>query len=57
MKNLAIFLKFPRKFRDFFKIFLKFYQIFGENLDKNLEYLEICTCRGFGGQSPPLPRR
>ena len=48
MKNLQFAKKFSRKFRDFFKIFLKFARIY-ENLDKNLE---ICICRGFGGQSP-----
>ena len=36
------------KFRDFFKIF-KILSHFGENLDKTLENLEICICRGFGG--------
>ena len=47
MKNLQFFQKFSMKFRDFPP---KFYLIFGENLDKNLE---ICICRGFGGGNPP----
>ena len=49
MKNLQFFKEISRKFRAFFKSFLKLYRIFGENLDINLENLEICICRGFGG--------
>ena len=40
--------KFSRKNRDFFKIFLNFYR----TLDKNLENLEICICRGSGAEPP-----
>ena len=32
-----------------FPIFSIFYQIFRENLGKNFENLEICTCRGLWG--------
>ena len=36
----------------FFQNFLKFYRIFGENLEKNFENLEIYIGRGFGGRAP-----
>ena len=49
MKNL----QFCKKFVGNFAIFSKFDQIFVENLDNNLENLEICVCRGFGGGAPP----
>ena len=44
---------FQENFAIFSKILWKFYRIFGENVDKNLEHLEICIWRGFGGRSPP----
>ena len=52
MKNLQFFKKFSRKFRDFFKNVFKFYLIFGKNLDKNLENLEIGISRGSGAEPP-----
>ena len=45
--------KFQENFVIFSKNFWKFYRIFGENVVKNLENLEICICRGFGGRRPP----
>ena len=36
-EKFTIFLNFQEHFAIFFKFFLKFYRIFGENLDKNLE--------------------
>ena len=56
MKNKQFLKKISRKFRDFLKNSLKYYRIFGENLDKNLdknvENLEICISKGFGGEAP-----
>ena len=51
MKNLQFLTIFKRISRFFQKLF-KFYRIFGENLDKNLENLEICICMGLGGEPP-----
>ena len=52
------FVKKQLKFYNFLKIskeislfFKKIYRIFGGNLDKNLE---MCICRGFGGEPPSL---
>ena len=53
MKNLQFFQNFQENFAIFSNLFLKFNRIFGENLEKNIENLEICTCRRFGGRSPP----
>ena len=47
MKNLQFFTIF-KKISRFFQFFLKFYRIFGENLDKNLEK---CICRGLGAET------
>ena len=55
-KKITIFFKFQENFAIFSKIFWKFYRIFGENLDKNLDNLEIFICRGFGGGAPRRSR-
>ena len=51
MKNLQVF-KFSKKCHAFFKHSLKFYRIFGENLDKNLEKLKYAFAGGSGGRDP-----
>ena len=51
MKNLQFLTSFQGNFAIFSKFF-KFYGIFGENLDKNLENFKLCICRGFGGGAP-----
>ena len=53
MEKFQFLKKISRKFRDFFKDFLNFYRIIGENLDTNVKDLEICICKGFGGAEPP----
>ena len=52
-EKLQFFKNFQENFAIFSKNFWKFYRIFGENVDKNLQKLEICICRGFWGRSPP----
>ena len=54
MQNLKSFKNFHINFAIFPMVFFKFYGIFGENLGKNLENLEISICRGFrAGAEPP----
>ena len=55
MKNYN-FVKIFKKISRFFKIFIKFYGIFGENLETYLENLEICICRGFEARCPRRKR-
>ena len=46
---------FLKNFQENFEIFsnfLKFYRIFGENLDKNLEKLKYAFAGGSGGRDP-----
>ena len=53
MKNWQFFKNFQENFAIFSKNFWKFIRIFGENVDKNLENLEICTFRGVRWAEPP----
>ena len=52
MKNLQFLKKFQENLAIFSKFFFKFYRIFGENLDKNLENLEMCICTVSGAEPP-----
>ena len=54
MKKLQFLKNFQENFA-ILKIWFNFYRIFGEDLDRNLENLEIRVCRGFGGLRPPTP--
>ena len=47
------FFKIFKKISRFFQIFLRILSNFCRKFGKNLENLEICICRGFGGLSPP----
>ena len=47
-----ILMKFSILISRFFEIFLQFYRNFRENLGKIQKILEICICKGFGGQTP-----
>ena len=46
-------LKILKEILRIFENFVKFYWNFRENLWKNLDNLEICIGRGFGGPSSP----
>ena len=51
LKNLQFLKNSQENFANF-SIFFKFYRIFGENLDTNLENLDICICGGSGAEPP-----